>query len=862
MGLNPGTKLGPYEIVAAIGAGGMGEVYRAKDTRLGRDVAIKVLPAAVAKDQDRLRRFEQEAQTIAALNHPNIMGLHDIGSYEGSPFLVSELLEGETLRQKIDQGPIPTRKAIEYALGMAQGLAAAHARGVIHRDLKPENVFITRDGRVKILDFGLAKLVLEDHGMESAVTLTSPTTMPGMVLGTVGYMSPEQVRGELAGVRSDIFSFGAVLYEMLTGKRAFKKDTVAETMTAILREEPPELSETGWQGPLGLQRIVSRCLEKNPEQRFQSASDLAFAIEALSGTGTGVLQTAAMTAVKESGAANVRRWLLLGAGALACAALGAAISWSLRPAPKPVASFERLSFERGTVIRGRFLSEGKTLLYSGVLSGGVPDTYVIREDYPTSVPAGLHGALVLAVSSRDHLAVLVRPHFWGQYVWAGTLARVPMGSTEPRELMDNVYDADWAPDGNSLAVIDRKDDKWQVEYPIGKVLLSTDSWLSDLRVSPDGKHVAVFRHPAGSKDDRGNVLLLDSNGKQKVISAEWEALEGMAWHPSGKEVWYSAAAAGDQYCIRASTPEGKERTVYCGTSGTRVHDITAAGKTLVSTEVQRFTTALVQHGSSDERDLTGLGAPINPRLTPDGTEAVISDVSERAGSDYSVYAQKMDGSAAVKIGSGGYGTDVSDDGKWVLVVLPGETPGKVQVIPVRAGEAKTLSWEGFQVSAANWFPDGQHILLFGNPVGQVVGLYETDLSGTTPKLLLKQAPGWADVMPGGENLLLDVGGTLVQRSVQDGSEKKLRTLEPGEVPVDWAKEPNHLYTQKVSPTEVRIDKVDLESDKRETWQVFHPRNQQGSMLNVLQVSITPDGRWMMINYEDHLGQFYVSETLR
>jgi len=402
-----------------------------------------------------------------------------------------------------------------------------------------------------------------------------------------------------------------------------------------------------------------------------------------------------------------------------------------------------------------------------------------------------------------------------------------------------------------------------VEYPIGKVLLTTENWISDLRISPNGKYLAVFRHPAASKDDRGNVLLLDSDGKQKLISAEWEALEGMAWTPGGNEVWYSAARSGSQYCIRASTPGGKERTVYCGTSGTRLHDLSADGRALVSSEAPQFTTVVMEHGSKEERDLDGLGAAIRPRLTPDGAEVVLTDVSESGGSDYSVYVQKMTGyGSPVKIGDGGYGSDVSNDGKWALVVLPGEVQGKVQVIPVGAGEAKTLQWEGFQVSSANWFPDGQHILLFGNPAGQLVGLYMTDGKGSTPKMLVKHAPEWADVMPDGEHLLLLVDGALVQHSINDGSEKKLRSLLPGEVPVDWASEPNHLFTEIVSATEVRIDKIDLASEKRETWQVFIPENQQGAQLNVEQVSITPDGNWILVNYQTQLGHFYATETLR
>src|SRR6202790_1377940 len=283
MPLAPGTKLGPYEILAPIGAGGMGEVYRAKDTRLGRDVALKILPESFAREPDRLRRFEQEARAVAALNHPNILAIHDIGQHNGTPFLVSELLEGESLRAALDRGPLPQRKTIEYGVQIAHGLAAAHEKGIVHRDLKPENVFVTKDGRIKILDFGLAKLAQQAGAGSDEVTLGSHTAV-GVVMGTASYMAPEQVRGEPADPRTDIFAFGAVLYEMLSGVRAFRRDTTAETMTAVLKDDPPELT-----GPLHLvsptlERIVRRCLEESPEQRFQSARDLSFALSALSGT--------------------------------------------------------------------------------------------------------------------------------------------------------------------------------------------------------------------------------------------------------------------------------------------------------------------------------------------------------------------------------------------------------------------------------------------------------------------------------------------------------------------------------------------------------------------------------------------------
>src|SRR6202789_3144885 len=318
MALDSGTILGPYQILAPLGAGGMGEVYRARDTRLQRDVAIKVLPESFARDAERLRRFEQEARAVAALNHPNILAVHDIGAQDGTHYIVTELLDGRSLREQLDElrgGALPMRKTIDYTRQICEGLAAAHNRGIVHRDLKPDNIFCTREGRIKILDFGLAK---QTPAASETATVTgdvplSAQTQPGMVMGTVGYMSPEQVRGAPTDHRSDIFSLGAILYEMLSGRRAFRRETTAETMTAILREEPAELTGTNAALSPGLQRIVHRCLEKEPTQRFQSAADLGFALEALSGsagatsgatTGSGATPGTAISSATAASAAN------------------------------------------------------------------------------------------------------------------------------------------------------------------------------------------------------------------------------------------------------------------------------------------------------------------------------------------------------------------------------------------------------------------------------------------------------------------------------------------------------------------------------------------------------------------------------
>src|SRR6185503_10647917 len=333
--------------LAPIGAGGMGEVYRARDPRLTREVAIKVLPATFSQDPDRLKRFEQEAQAAGALNHPNITAVYDFGEHDGAPYIVTELLEGETLRSRLGPGAISPRKAIDYAVQIAKGLAAAHEKGIVHRDLKPENVFLTKDGRVKILDFGLAKLKLDgaESGQTDAGTV-SGGTQPGVALGTMGYMSPEQVRGKAADKRSDLSSFGTILYEMLSGQRAFRGDTAADTITAILSKEPPDLSQTNKDVPPGLDRIVRHCLEKNPEERFESARDVAFDLEALSGLSGTSTATGVRTLPPER---SRKPWLLLALAAVLGAAIAAPFVYS---AGKKAGFVEPPAFRQITFSRG------------------------------------------------------------------------------------------------------------------------------------------------------------------------------------------------------------------------------------------------------------------------------------------------------------------------------------------------------------------------------------------------------------------------------------------------------------------------------------------------------------------------------
>src|ERR1039458_4192320 len=487
MPLSSGTKLGPYEIHSPLGAGGMGEVYRAKDSRLGRDVAIKVLPESMARDAERLRRFETEARAIAALNHPNILSIHDIGTYKGPPYLVSECLEGQSLWLALTGGALPLRRAADYGTQIAQGLAAAHDKGIVHRDLKPENVFVTRDGRVKVLDFGLAKLAQPEASSCAGATMEAAPNSDGVVLGTVGYMSPEQVRGAPADARSDIFSLGAILYEMISGHRAFRRDTSAETMTAILKEDPPELSLTGKPISPVLERVVRRCLEKNPLQRFQSARDLAFNLESLSGTSstsaaTGTARFAVATAEKKTS----RKWVMtLAVGALLLALVAAGI-WMLGARSSSLPTYHQLTFDRGLVYAARFAPDGRSIYYSASWNGEPVQLYSTMPDAPESRPLNLGNSTLFAVSaSQLAISAGCKDRYIG--LCQGTLGLVPLAGGTPREVADGVLAADWSADGSEMAFILQVEGKYRVEFPRGKTLYESTHPLGYLRIAPRGK---------------------------------------------------------------------------------------------------------------------------------------------------------------------------------------------------------------------------------------------------------------------------------------------------------------------------------------------------------------------------------------
>ncbi|HVE65970.1 MAG TPA: serine/threonine-protein kinase, partial [Thermoanaerobaculia bacterium] len=472
MALNPGTRLGPYEIVSPLGAGGMGEVYRARDTRLGREVAVKVLLPEVSGDDSRRRRFEQEARSASALNHPNIVTVYDVGSVDSTIYLAMELVEGRTLREMLADGALPSRKMLDVAVQVADGLAKAHDAGLVHRDLKPENLIVSKDGFVKILDFGLAKLTeLTSSGGGSALQTMAgaPGTVPGTVMGTVGYMSPEQASGRDVDYRSDQFSLGSILYELATGQRAFQRNTGAETLTAIIREEPVPVGQANPRVPAPVRWIVERCLAKEPEERFASTKDLARDLRSLRDH---LSETSASEAVAAPAARKrFPAWLAVGAALLVGAAAGI---FGLRlfegGGAAPEGRLQRLTFRRGTILSARFAPDGRSIVYSAAWDGKPSEIFTTRPESPESRALNLSPASLLAVSSAGELAIALgwRPVLGWES--AGTLARVSLEGGAPREILENVSEADWAPDGKELAIVRDAGPMRRLEYPIGKVL--------------------------------------------------------------------------------------------------------------------------------------------------------------------------------------------------------------------------------------------------------------------------------------------------------------------------------------------------------------------------------------------------------
>jgi Tol biopolymer transport system component len=852
--LPAGEVLGHYRIESLLATGGMGEVYRARDLRLDRTVALKVLPASLSTDAERLRRFASEARAVSALNHPNILTLYDVGTRDRAPYAVYELLDGEDLQARLARGALPTREAVEYARQVALGLAAAHQRGIVHRDLKPANIFITNEGRAKLLDFGLARQVRTAEGDRAT---RADTTGAGMILGTVGYMSPEQARGEAADARSDIFSLGAVLYEMLTGHRAFQRATAPETLTAILKEDPPELARPTTALPAPLRRLVAHCLEKNPAQRFQSAQDLAFDL-------AGGTDDAAVPAVSSAAPARRRRVggavLAFAMGAAAAAVVAA--TW-IRGREIQPPSFHPLTFRHGLVWNARFAPDGRTVVYSAAWNGTDVDIYTTRPESSESSATSFKTATLLSISSAGELSMILRPRVVANWITTGTLARAPLLGGAPREILDQVEDADWSPDGKDQVVVHRVGAEDHVEYPVGHRLYTTTGFVSNVRISPDGSRVAFIDHPL-PRNDRGVVMTVDRDGRTHRLSPQWETAHGLAWAPGGREIWFTAAERGNSRSLYAVTLDGRVRPLYAGAGSLTLLDVGREGAALVSHRLNRVTVLSRASGEARDRDLSWLDWTLPNTLSADGRKLLFSEQGAAASRGYDVWLRNTDGSPPVRLGEG-RALHLSADGKWALTWPP--DPSRLVLLPTGIGAPVNVAFAGIeQYSFGCFTSDGRRIVFLGREparpfrtfVGEVGGgaaraITPEGRTGVGGRVLVSPDDAW--VVAGdstGESQLPALF------ALDGGKSRPIAGLQADELPFQWASQPNTVFV-RAGRDPLRVYRLDVLTGRRELWKAFpvpDPATNPGVFL------VTPDGSGYIYSYTRNASDLYLVEGLR
>jgi eukaryotic-like serine/threonine-protein kinase len=849
MTLAAGTRLGPYEILAPLGAGGMGEVYRARDTKLDRDVAVKVLPPSLAGDPAALARFEREAKVVAALSHPNILAVHDFGSSGETTYAVMELLDGESLRQRLADGALPVRKAAEIAREIALGLSGAHDKGIVHRDLKPENLFLTKDGRVKILDFGLARHIALPSSGDTHSPTAAPGTEPGTVLGTVGYMAPEQLRGQPADHRSDIFSFGAVLYEMLSGRRAFLGETAIETMNAILKEDPPEISQaaSGRQIPPGLGRIVSHCLEKKPDERFQSARDLAFDLGSLS-TATSASASGATSAMPAPSQWK-RRAMFSTVGILGLAlAFWAGARLSSR-GPIGEVRLKRLTFRRGNILTARFAPDGQTVVYGAAWEGRPAELFTVRTDSGESRPLGIDHANLLSMSPNGDLAVVLHEGSFQALYTEGTLARLPLGGGAPRELEENVFGAAWAPDGKNLAVVRRAPSgKGVLEYPVGHAIEESFDLRGMLAMSPRGELAFV----ESDSDGALAIWIAEAGGRKRpLVRGLVGRVEGLGWSRRAGDLLFVGGRRTDNMALRAVSPSGRERLVWPLGNGYALHDVAPDGRVLLERAIVRGGVIWMSAAGDSERDLAWLDGTLLGDLALDGSQILFSEASERdVSKGGGVYVRRTDGSPAVRLGDGDP-MSLSPDGKWALALVAGQTP-PIVLLPTGPGSPRPVPIEGITPLSARFLGDGRIAVFHSGSDGQTLLSIVGPEGGRAKPIPLTGMDAFAGVAFSPDVTRAAYVGaarrvTIVPLAGGPSQPVPNAAIADCEHLSQWSRDGRYLTVQKLCEVPSRLDRIDVGTGERTLWRDLAPNDRAG-VVQIGTIRTTADGSGYAYGY--------------
>lgn len=867
--LQVGHRVGPYEVVTLIGSGAMGRVYRARDARLNRDVALKVLPELFALDPDRMTRFTREAQMLAALNHPNIAAIYGLEESKGRQALVLELVDGPTLADLIARGPMPLVDAVLVARQIADALEAAHDKGIIHRDLKPANIKVTGTGVVKVLDFGLAKVWegAPDASPAATPTLTATNLGEHAVLGTPAYMSPEQARGRVLDKRTDIWSFGCVFFEMLSGHSAFGGETIPDTLARVL-ERDVEWNALPAFCPPRLRDLLRRCLQKEPSRRLRDIGDARLELDELASPARAENETAGVALLTNR--AILRSWLFRSTAAAALAAIAMAVVSLINTSDEQAAkaTFRQLTFRPGSLRGARLAPDGRTVVYSAAWIGTPQDLYIIRPESVQSGAMGIPNAGIFSVSPKGEMAVALGCRLnWGECI--GTLAQVPMAGGVPRELVKDVQGADWSPDGQNLAVVSFAGGKYRLEFPIGKVLYERSGWITYARVSPRGDRIAFLDH-AQLGDIGGSVAVVDTTGKKTTLSSGWKALQGLAWSTSGDEVWFTGSrhGKGGSSALYAVTLTGIERAVFSSPGSLKLHDIGSDGQHVLLTRgTTRGGIVALSANSSEERELSWFDYSTVADLSADGKTLLFYEWGEGVGAKPTIFLRATDGSDAVRLGEG-RPLALSPDGQWALAIAD-DAFTQLALLPTRTGDVKPLPRGPIveYLDWAVWAPDRRRVYIAGREASDVRRTYVQDIDGGEPRPITPDGFVGLLLAPDGRTLAtVDRYGEYYLYPVDGRSDPRpLPGYVDGDVLLQWSADGRFLFVREAGNLALRIHRLDIATGAREFWKELVPPDPSvvidiGSDPG--QVRITADGKAYAYSYWTFDGELYLAQGLK